>query len=231
MLLPILAALGLSGMLLFEKQQTLAEMGRVDAASGLITETSALVHELQRERGTSGIYLGSKGGQMADVLRDQQGRTDARLAAFTTTLAGFDAISFGKGLVTGLAVSRQGLARLGEIRTSIGQLTTPAGESFAYYTATIGDLLNTVGQTRSATREPDVAREVSAYLEFMNAKEAAGQERAVGGLGFAAGRFEPNGLRRLLALGVEQETYLEYSPVPPRRNRSDFFAKPLPENP
>ncbi len=57
-------------------------MRHVSALSGLVTDTSALVHDLQRERGASGAFIGSKGSQMARELTAQRARTDTRLAAF-----------------------------------------------------------------------------------------------------------------------------------------------------
>jgi methyl-accepting chemotaxis protein len=54
---------------------------------------------------------------------------------------------------------------------------------------------------------PEIARPLSVYLSFLQAKELAGQERAVGAAGFATGRFEPARLRRFVMLGDKQDLY------------------------
>ena len=67
-------------------------MERVGALTETVTDTSALVHEVQRERGLSGGFLGSKGTELRAELTAQRSRTDARLAAFDARLRRFDAL-------------------------------------------------------------------------------------------------------------------------------------------
>ena len=64
-----------------------------------------------------------------------------------------------------------------------------------------------VGAAAADVEASDVARSVSVYLSFLQAKELAGQERAVGAVGFAAGRFDAARLRHLAVLGDDQDLY------------------------
>ena len=91
MLLPVLGLLALSGLFLAEKLTTVTAMQRVGALTELITDSSALVHELQRERGLSGGVLGSKGSELREELAAQRSRTDAHLATFEVRLRRLDA--------------------------------------------------------------------------------------------------------------------------------------------
>ena len=68
LLLPILGLLAPSGPSFMQKLAVVAAMQRVDTVSELVTDTSALAHEVQRERGLSGGFLASKGTGQADDL-------------------------------------------------------------------------------------------------------------------------------------------------------------------
>src|SRR3989304_5975916 len=52
-----------------------------------IVTASELVHELQKERGTSGVYIGSGGNKMKDVLGDYKRNTDKALASLQQFMA------------------------------------------------------------------------------------------------------------------------------------------------
>src|SRR3954451_19360047 len=72
LLLPILGLLALSGILLSEQLTTVAAMQRVMGLTALVTDTSALVHEVQRERGASSGFLSSKGNELGQELTAQR---------------------------------------------------------------------------------------------------------------------------------------------------------------
>ena len=69
--------IALAGYNLLTEWQTRSEMVRLaDMANGM-AGISRLVHELQRERGMSVLFLSSKGAQMRAELADQRKRSDA----------------------------------------------------------------------------------------------------------------------------------------------------------
>ena len=234
LLLPVLGLLALSSLFLAEKLATVTAMQRVGTLTELITDTSALVHELQRERGLSGGFLASKGSELRQELTAQRLRTDAHLATFEARFRRLDAQGLstpglnGPGLnapglnapglnarnfdgntalADKLSAARADLAKVGDIRQQISQLAIGADGSFAYFTAANAHLLDMIGEAAAEVDAPVVARSVSLYLSFLWAKELAGQERAVGAAGFAAGRFDAARLRHLILLGEQQDLY------------------------
>ena len=58
-----------------------SEMARMQPIAEGVGELSRLVHELQRERGLSAAFMGSKGTQMRAGLVEQRKLTDAQRAA------------------------------------------------------------------------------------------------------------------------------------------------------
>jgi hypothetical protein len=84
--LPIFLLIGLSGYDVYGKWEIRQEMRELASRVDDVANLSRLVHELQRERGTSAIVLGSKGGQMLAELGDQRKRTDAERAKAAISL-------------------------------------------------------------------------------------------------------------------------------------------------
>ena len=54
------------------------DIERVEKQVQLSTRISALVHELQKERGDSGIYLSSQGGTFSKELNEQREKSGQR---------------------------------------------------------------------------------------------------------------------------------------------------------
>jgi methyl-accepting chemotaxis protein len=207
---PVLGLLVLAGALLAEKLATVTAMQRVAVLTDLVTDTSALIHEIQRERGASGGFIGSKGAELADELKAQRTRTDARLEAFEKRLGQIGAepaMPVDGALAGKIDAARDALSKISAERRLISQLAVTPEESFAFYTTANTRLLDSIAEAAAGVEAPDVARTVAVYLNFLQAKELAGQERAVATTGFASGRFDPARLRRLSMLADQQDLY------------------------
>lgn len=68
LVLPVLGMLAFSSMTLLDKGAVVSEIEHLEELSNRAPVISALVHELQKERGASAVYIGSKGTKMLDVL-------------------------------------------------------------------------------------------------------------------------------------------------------------------
>ena len=80
--LPVLSGIILLGtMNMLSAWATAEQQGQTRDLARFTVQVSDLVHELQRERGASAVFLNSNGAQMAAELPDQQGRAEARLEA------------------------------------------------------------------------------------------------------------------------------------------------------
>ena len=189
------------------------QLEQVVQAADLIGQTrfavavNALVHELQKERGASALFLGSKGQQFGAEVAERRRECDLRLAALRAALA-----EAGPSLAaTGADGSDElgpMLATLPGLRERIdGQQITPREEMTAY-SQTIRALLDRVAHAARAVPDVESARLITPFSILGEAKESAGQERATGSAGFAAGRFEPSLLQRFIELGAAQKSAL-----------------------
>ena len=77
---PLLGFLWLAALQVNSSYQTLQEMEQTQEASVVAQKVSQLITVLQRERGASGVFLGSQGKNMQDVLLRMRGQTDTALA-------------------------------------------------------------------------------------------------------------------------------------------------------
>ena len=224
LLIPSIALALAAALIVSDKLQTSNQMERLAAMTDLATTIGALVHDLQRERGASAAFLGSKGQQLVKELPEQRTLTDGQLAKFDETLKQFDAGAAGGDLAAIIDDAAKRLAELAAMRQQISGLALPAADSSKYFTTTIGRLLDVGLEIVKLVNNEDVARSLSAYVNFTQAKERAGQERATGAPGFAAGSFDPVQYRRLLAVVADQETYFRLFRSYATKTDQDFFA-------
>ena len=170
---------------------------------------SGVVHEMQKERGTNAVYIGSNGAKFHDRLPVQQKDTDAAMATLNQALAEFNAKDFGDGLAAKLDAATTALDELVLMRNRIDTFSIKVPEMAKYYTGTIAKLLSIVEEMAVISTNAHVTKTITAYTSFLQAKERAGQERAMGGAGFGAGKFNPVIYRRLIELIAEQNVLLK----------------------
>jgi methyl-accepting chemotaxis protein len=207
LLMPIVGLVIALGFLVEERRERSVQMAELAALTAMATDISGLVHEIQKERGMSAVFLGSKGAQLKQEMPGQRKLTDDRRAKLDAALRAIDLRKFGDDMAKTVQQGTAMVAELAAKRREIDGLTIAAPVSNTYFTATILQLLDVGREIVKVTREPDVATALSAYVSFMQAKERAGQERATGAPGFAAGRFEAVQHRRFVGVLSDQETY------------------------
>lgn len=131
---------------------------RLDTAERL----SALVHELQKERGVSAGYLAIRSATDTTRLDSQRSATDRAKA------------QLGESATANL----ESLAKLTDMRQKIsGNETTPA-DSFGGYTQTIVEILDQIDALARDASTNMLTRDLNAYVHLLYAKEFLGQIRA-----------------------------------------------------
>ncbi|MCV6547234.1 MAG: nitrate- and nitrite sensing domain-containing protein [Cohaesibacter sp.] len=170
---------------------------------------SAVVHELQKERGQSAGYIGSKGKKFADSIDGQRDLTDQKYQAFQAALKDIDLgqIEPSLGAPTQKAVDY--LQDLNAMRGKVSSFSTTVGGMAGYYTKAIANLLNVVELMGTLTHDGNLTREIAVYIMTLQGKERAGIERAMGANGFGAGAFAPKIYHRFVRLSAEQQAYFQ----------------------
>ncbi len=211
---PTLVVLVLMASQVVDLQSSADAAGRLSTAMTVNRDATALVHQLQLERGLSSGFLSSGGVNFADDVPRQRAATDAALATFVDTVAATDIEAFGPEYVDLLSTAQDDLAGLADMRTKVSAQSIVAADALAFYTKLNGDVLAVV--TRSAVLSADAAltRRLVAYTHLLRLKEAAGLERASGVAGFTSG-FEGQVFATFAGLvgaqGTQQATFLDFA--------------------
>ena len=93
---PLFGLLVLAAIAVGAQWRIASEMDRLDALAGLAPEISAMVHELQKERGASAGFIGKRGqGAFAEKLTGQRQDTDGQYERFTAAINAFDSAAYG----------------------------------------------------------------------------------------------------------------------------------------
>lgn len=175
----------------------------------LSTINSALVHELQKERGASAGFLGSKGNKFANTLKSQRKETDNRLAKREQFIK-INLKHIKQADIIDLTnKSTLSLYKLTDIRHKIDALSITGAKAIAYYTDNNAQLINIVSYISKASSIGELANGLQAYYSFLQGKERAGIERAVMTNVFAVGQFNEGSFRRFIALITEQDAYFD----------------------
>ena len=203
-----------------------AELEKLNSLAQSVGTVSRLVHEFQRERGASALFLGSKGQQFKSELADQRKRTEVerlRAADVLTPLAA----QAPDQLKDAIAKAIEAVAALDSKRKEIDTLSIGAPASTVYFTARIGNLLAFANEISKVSRNGEASRASASYVNFMRAKELAGLERATGAAGISSGRFDQAGYQRILSLVAGQDTYFAVFRSSAIPAQEQFFTKSL----
>ncbi|WP_225606363.1 methyl-accepting chemotaxis protein [Pseudomonas sp. PDM12] len=212
----MLGFLWLAALQVNSSYQTLQEMEQTQEASVIAQKVSQLITVLQRERGASGVFLGSQGKNMQDVLLRMRGQTDTALADARTLAGSADA-----GLDEALAT----LGGLDAMRGQIDKLAINNRESGARFTDIIRKLIGYTHAVERSVTDPTLARALSSLNQFIEMKERAGRERAMLGVVFNQDRFDADLLSTFSRNLGEFTAYSEGF----RRNASADFVRKLDE--
>ncbi|MEF8760839.1 MAG: nitrate- and nitrite sensing domain-containing protein [Candidatus Accumulibacter sp. UW25] len=206
---PIVFLLFFSISTVLDKTRQAQEMAALKELANFSANIGALVHQLQKERGMSAGFIGSKGANFASELSAQRSEVDKSRAAFEKQLGSFSASAFGEKLFSKLNEAGEQLRDLSSKRQAVSAFGIGAAEAIAYYSNTIAHLLAVTGQTSSLSNDKSVSRVANAYNALLQGKELAGIERATLSNVFGADKFSPEMLVRFLTISSAQQSSLE----------------------
>ena len=183
-----------------------------------------LVHEMQKERGLAAVFMSSKGTKLGPELDAQRGKVDARRGELESFLAQHR---------DGLSASIQ--QRLDPAVEAVGQLADKRRETAAlqvapsivinYFSSTNAALLASIGALASGTDNAELGRMATAYVQFLQAKEKTGVERANLANVFGAGRFGPGQFFTVASAIATQQSLLGEFELNAKPAAWDFYQE------
>ncbi|MDU5472964.1 MULTISPECIES: nitrate regulatory protein [Pantoea] len=187
------------------RDSDIASLQRLLHTGQLIAALSELIHQLQRERGASNIWICSQGRLFAQERLAREGEVSAAIRRFTQALPPAAAHPGDSRFCNLIAAALQALAALPGLRAQMLAGERDQTQAMQAFNQVIRTLLNLVFEAADTASHPDISRALIALFSFMQGKELVGQERATGSAGFAAGRFSEEQRQRMVALIAAQE--------------------------
>ncbi len=224
-LFPLLGFVFYSGFTVIDKARIAGNMAKLEALAELAPTISALVHELQRERGNSAGFIGAGGeGAFHNRLREQRRATDQVRTQFEVAIGEFDAAAYGEAFREDLLEAQRRLSDLDAQRSAVSTLELTVGEMATYYTGTIAVMLDGIADMAVLSTDAQVTSTITAYIALLQAKERMGIERAMGANGFSNGAFAPGVHQRFVSLVAQQQAFLSIFDVFATPQERAFFA-------
>jgi methyl-accepting chemotaxis protein len=172
------------------------------------SQISLLVHELQKERGASSGFLASKGQKFSDILTTQRTDTDKKATGYQQAVTAIPVQSSGAALTDKIRQVETALKEIPDIRQKVSSLQIESKEAISYYSSLIKALLETISVTSHLSDNSSITSQLFAYVNFLQAKERAGIERATLSGVFSTGAFSIDTYSRFLQLLAAQENFL-----------------------
>ncbi len=205
---PLIALIGLVSILVIDNYNKSIAMDKLNSAVELSVSITSLVHETQKERGATAGFIGSAGKKFADKLPSQRKLTDVKISELKNRLQTFKLNDYSSKYQAQVNQALSSLDKISNIRTQVSALSIPAKDAIGYYTKMNGEFLATITILSSISGDASIANEISAYSNFLQAKERAGIERAVGSATFANDKFGTGAREKFTSLITAQDTYL-----------------------
>ncbi len=205
--LPMLSLLIFVGISISHKALFSNQMENTYKLMQLSKKVSNLVHELQKERGMTAGYLGSKGKTFSGTIAGQRENANKSLQELKTFLRDYEMESLANGGNVELSAGMRKLEQISSIRDRVSNLNISTAEAIGFYTKTNTKLLGAVSVIAKLSVTAELSVAVTAYFNFLQGKERAGIERAVMSNVFSLDSFPPGVYSKFDLLVSQQQTY------------------------
>lgn len=197
--------------ILLAKQRHVDELQRLSFSTDFVETIGLIIHQLQAERGASCLYVASNGQRFAKER-----------AALVTENHDLEQ-QFKQGLALHLqhhssAEAKQltliswillGFNELHGFRHQVTLLKVSSPDCITFFTRLISQLVSLIFEITDNTIDSKISKYLVALYNLVQAKEFAGQERAVGSYAFGSGVLLENHHHRLAGLIALQERHFE----------------------
>ncbi|RMV70159.1 Methyl-accepting chemotaxis protein [Pseudomonas caricapapayae] len=221
LMFPLLGFLAFAGIFVADKSENLGDMRRAVTATSAAQKLSYVVTTIQRERGASGVFLGSGGKSMQDKLKAFPQDTDKAISEMRAQST--DGIPFPDKVY-------RALDDLTALRLKIDTLGINNTESSTRFTDVIKTLVGFSYSLEASIEDPEILRGLSSLNQFVDMKERAGRERVLLVQAFNQNRFDAPLLSRFSRNLGEFSGYLEafqrWSPEAFKTKLNDVLQQP-----
>ena len=196
-------------------------------AVSLSKSLASLLHETQIERGATAGYLGSQGKKFSSKLKTQRVITDKRVENLKRLLKNFNFAKYPQDMQRDMKIVLSEISKLQSVRKKVDKLNITATKAIQYYTNMNNTFLNSIALSIAVVNSNRETRDLTAYYNFLMAKERAGVERAVLANTFSRNGFAPGMKTELNTLIVQQKSFIRSFLATANKNYKNFYKKTM----
>ena len=231
LLVPIIGMTFFASTGIINKIKQSSSMLQVERLSLIATTISALVHEVQIERGSTAVYISSQRKKFKHKLFAQYENTDKKSTRLQelilNTAKHFDNAQFSQELKQVNKLTN----KFKKIRKSITLNKVVLSNIIANYNKINDALLQIVTQMPNLSNDPQINLQSIAYLNFLYAKESAGRERAIISRVMSYRKVNYKMIQQAITLANQQKVYFQnFELFSAKKTVDDFKALVLSQN-
>ena len=206
-LIPSAAMLAIFYFILSDLSSQSDQLKKLSNSIEMAPKISAVIHELQKERGRSAGFLGARDKQdLISPLNAQRALSDQAIDALKQSIQ-TQREQIDATLYAQIQQSLTSLSEITQYREQVTNTELAVGQMATLYTAKITQLIDILKLQANLSLSPNITRQITAYLAIIEQKEKGGLERAMGANGFSAGQFSPRIYQRFINLTAQQTAY------------------------
>jgi len=221
--IPLVISVWFMGMIMVENFSAMNKLSSQNPVTELDIKIGNYVHEVQKERGYSVVFLGSKGKTFYAEMHQQRELTNDKRQELYNHLQGFDVETFGVIFRNLVEQALKQAKLINEQRVKIDAKTISAVISSKNYTKHNAIWLELIQKTSHLSDNVQVSKARSTYANFTKAKERAGIERYLFGGVFSKDSFEAKDLKKISYTLAEQDTFFSVFYLQATASEQQFF--------
>lgn len=175
----------------------------------LLAKTMDVTHELQKERGMSAGYIGSKGGQFKQELSNQRVLADNVIRELDSFVKEANLAELDDSINDAVGSFFTGIKNLNNIRSSVSGLSIKLPDALSFYTGNIRTLLNLPFTLSKSINDPTSIQSLSAMIPISEIKERGGIQRAVFSNILASNSLSEPNKQRMYSLMAQEAAFID----------------------
>lgn len=207
LLFPIIGLLFLSITISYDRAVTYTKLEMLNKIVLLTTKTKTLVYSLQKERGFSNGFIGSKGLKFKEEILNQEKETNQQQKELHNFLKTIDIDYYGKDFKDTIENALKKLKEINSIREKRNILKIDQKDINEYYTDLINTFIDSITYTSNFSNDIRLTKELYAYSNLIYVIERTANERGVGTLAFTIKELSFPLRNRLHDLILEQKFF------------------------
>ena len=190
--IPAFGMLYYSGVYVLSKYDTLQDMNNITNTMKYIDHAENLLNNLQKERGLSAGFIGSKGLKFEDELISQRKVTDKSYIKFNDYISNNDIENIKHH--SNIKQIQYEINKINGYRAKVDKLKMHYTDWFNNYITINNSIISSISYLISFGNSGQLSNDISALMNMIKAKENAGQERAIISNYLTTKNFHPNSM-------------------------------------